>query len=71
MRGTERSQVAQKVIVHHESKTQNNKKADMSLVHNYERVMVCSAGWLGPLTSPAAGLAAKILGLIWVFQMQG
>jgi hypothetical protein len=43
----------------------------MGLVHGYERVMVCSMGWMRPLTSPAAALAAKIAGLIWAFQLQG
>jgi hypothetical protein len=43
----------------------------MSFVHSYERVMVCSAGCLGALGSPAAEVAAKILGLIWAFQLQG
>jgi hypothetical protein len=42
----------------------------MSLVHGYEKIMVCSAGWLGALTSPAAAVAAKIAGLIWAFQLQ-
>jgi hypothetical protein len=52
-------------------KRKQQESKDMSLVHRYERIMVCSAGWLAPLTSPAAGLAARILGLLWAFQLQG
>jgi sorbitol-specific phosphotransferase system component IIBC len=44
---------------------------DMSLVDGYEKVMICSAGWLSPLLSPTAALVAKIVGLMWAYQMQG
>ena len=43
----------------------------MSLVRGYEKVMVCSAGLLSLLLSPTTALAAKIVGLLWAYQMQG
>jgi hypothetical protein len=48
-----------------------NKKVHMTLVHGYTKIMICSAGWMGPLTSPVAALAGKIAALLWAFQLQG
>lgn len=46
-----------------------------SLTHGYTqgyaKVMACSADLINSLSSPAAALAGKFLGLLWAFQMQG
>ena len=41
---------------------------NMNVVHDYRRVMVSSAGWLGPLSSPVLALGAtKVVALLWTF----
>lgn len=43
----------------------------MNLVQDYRRVMVCSAGWLGPLSSPVLALtASKVVALLWTFVLR-
>lgn len=44
----------------------------MNIVHGCTRIMVGSAGWLSPLSTPTAALtAAKIVAVLWGFQLHG
>ena len=42
-----------------------------SLTHGYTKIMACSADLVNSLSSPAAAVAGKFLGLLWTWQMQG
>jgi hypothetical protein len=44
----------------------------MNVVGDYTRVIICSAGWVRPFSSPAAALAAtKVFALLWAFLLHG
>jgi hypothetical protein len=44
----------------------------MNVVQDYTSVMIRSAKWVGPLTSPVAALAAtKVVALLWTFLLHG
>ena len=43
----------------------------MNVVQDYRNVMLCSAGWLGPLSSPLVALtASKIAGALCTFLLR-
>ena len=44
---------------------------NMNVIQDYRKVMVCSAGWLGPLSSPMVALtASKIAGALWTILLR-
>ena len=54
-----------------EQQSTQQESKNMNVVHDCRRVMVCSASWHGPLSSPVLALGAtKVVALLWTLLLR-